>query len=101
MKLSSLATYSKIKNQVEEAEQKLYLPANKRAVSIPTKDGYDYLISKWYHPDEYEAYEIEVRKKLTSVLNGSKVQIHTLQFLRIRPGRGSPSICNIGLAIVG
>ena len=51
------------KNQVEEAEQKLYLPANKRAVSIPTKDGYDYLISKWYHPDEYEAYEIEVRKK--------------------------------------
>lgn len=50
--------------QVEGAEQKLYLPADKRAVSIPTKDGYDYLISKWYHPDEYEIYERQLREKV-------------------------------------
>lgn len=50
--------------QVEEAEQMLYLPADKEAVSIRTKGGYDYLISKWYHPDESEIYERQLREKV-------------------------------------
>lgn len=74
--------------QVEGAEQKLYLPADKRAVSIPTKDGYDYLISKWYHPDEYEIYERQLREKIDISFKWNKYTRTYFAYFKNKTGKG-------------